>query len=57
MPRRNRPDDPHEAEHPADELAPPVLRRNFIIYGIGGVIVPFIGIKFLDVLLVLLRLV
>jgi K+-transporting ATPase ATPase B chain len=34
-----------------------ILRRNFIIYGIGGVIVPFIGIKFLDVLLVLLRLV
>jgi len=34
-----------------------ILRRNFIIYGIGGVIVPFIGIKCLDVLLVLLRLV
>jgi len=34
-----------------------ILRRNFIIYGVGGVIVPFIGIKFLDVLLVLLRLV
>ncbi|HEY7637864.1 MAG TPA: potassium-transporting ATPase subunit KdpB [Gemmatimonadales bacterium] len=34
-----------------------ILRRNFIIYGIGGVIVPFIGIKLLDVILVLLHLV
>jgi K+-transporting ATPase ATPase B chain len=34
-----------------------ILRRNFIIYGIGGVIIPFIGIKILDVILVLLRLV
>jgi K+-transporting ATPase ATPase B chain len=34
-----------------------ILRRNFVIYGIGGVVVPFIGIKVLDVLLVLLHLV
>jgi K+-transporting ATPase ATPase B chain len=34
-----------------------ILRRNFIIYGIGGVIIPFIGIKLLDVILVLLHLV
>jgi K+-transporting ATPase ATPase B chain len=34
-----------------------ILRRNFIIYGIGGVIIPFIGIKLLDVILVLFHLV
>ena len=34
-----------------------ILRRNFVIYGIGGVIVPFIGIKLLDVILVSLHLV
>jgi K+-transporting ATPase ATPase B chain len=34
-----------------------ILRRNFIVYGIGGVIVPFIGIKLLDVVLVSLHLV
>ena len=34
-----------------------ILRRNFVIYGIGGVIIPFIGIKILDVILVFLHLV
>ncbi len=34
-----------------------VLRRNLLIYGLGGLIVPFIGIKLIDVLLVFLRLV
>jgi K+-transporting ATPase ATPase B chain len=29
-----------------------VLKRNLIVYGIGGVIVPFIGIKILDLLIV-----
>jgi K+-transporting ATPase ATPase B chain len=33
-----------------------VLRRNLLIYGVGGIIVPFVGIKILDVLLVALRL-
>jgi K+-transporting ATPase ATPase B chain len=32
-----------------------VLRRNLVIYGIGGVIVPFVGIKLLDMLIVALR--
>ncbi|MGH2564999.1 MAG: potassium-transporting ATPase subunit B, partial [Ginsengibacter sp.] len=27
-----------------------LLRRNLLIYGIGGVIVPFIGIKLIDIL-------
>ena len=34
-----------------------ILRRNLLIYGVGGVIVPFIGIKIIDVLLVLTHLV
>jgi K+-transporting ATPase ATPase B chain len=33
-----------------------VLERNLWIYGVGGLIVPFIGIKLIDLLLVLLRL-
>jgi K+-transporting ATPase ATPase B chain len=28
-----------------------LLRRNLLIYGLGGVIVPFIGIKAIDLLL------
>jgi K+-transporting ATPase ATPase B chain len=38
---------------PATEL----LRRNLWIYGVGGLVVPFIGIKLIDLLLVALRLV
>jgi K+-transporting ATPase ATPase B chain len=33
-----------------------VLRRNLMIYGLGGLIAPFIGIKLIDMLLVLLHL-
>jgi potassium-transporting ATPase ATP-binding subunit len=33
-----------------------VLQRNLWIYGVGGIIVPFIGIKIIDLILVLLRL-
>jgi K+-transporting ATPase ATPase B chain len=33
---------------PADAL----LRRNLLIYGVGGIIIPFIGIKAIDVILV-----
>src|SRR5207237_9001703 len=28
-----------------------ILRRNLLIYGLGGVIVPFIGIKIIDIVL------
>jgi K+-transporting ATPase ATPase B chain len=28
-----------------------LLRRNLLIYGLGGIIVPFVGIKFIDLLL------
>jgi K+-transporting ATPase ATPase B chain len=34
-----------------------ILRRNLLIYGIGGVIAPFIGIKLIDLILTALRLV
>jgi K+-transporting ATPase ATPase B chain len=34
-----------------------LLRRNLLIWGLGGVIVPFIGIKFIDLVLVGLHLV
>ena len=30
-----------------------LLRRNLLVYGLGGVIVPFVGIKLIDMLLVL----
>jgi K+-transporting ATPase ATPase B chain len=33
-----------------------LLRRNLLIYGVGGVIVPFIGIKVIDMIITTLRL-
>jgi K+-transporting ATPase ATPase B chain len=33
-----------------------LLRRNLLVYGAGGLIVPFIGIKLIDLLLVLMHL-
>jgi len=33
-----------------------ILRRNLWIYGVGGIIIPFVGIKAIDLLLVLTRL-
>ncbi len=37
--------------------APRLLRDNLLIYGLGGVVVPFVGIKLIDLLLAALRLV
>jgi potassium-transporting ATPase ATP-binding subunit len=34
-----------------------LLQRNLLIYGGGGIVAPFIGIKFIDVLLTYLRVV
>ncbi|HTY87823.1 MAG TPA: potassium-transporting ATPase subunit KdpB [Candidatus Acidoferrum sp.] len=34
-----------------------ILRRNLLIYGLGGVIIPFIGIKVIDVLITGLKLI
>jgi K+-transporting ATPase ATPase B chain len=36
--------------------AAPLLRRNLLIYGVGGIILPFIGIKLIDLILVALNL-
>ena len=33
-----------------------ILRRNLLVYGLGGLVVPFIGIKAIDLLLVGLNL-
>jgi K+-transporting ATPase ATPase B chain len=33
-----------------------LLRRNLLIYGIGGIIIPFIGIKAIDVVITALGL-
>src|SRR5262249_37123525 len=33
-----------------------ILRRNLLIYGVGGIIVPFIGIKAIDILVSALHL-
>jgi len=34
-----------------------ILQRNLLIYGLGGVIIPFIGIKLIDVIITALNLV
>ena len=34
-----------------------ILRRNLLVYGLGGLIVPFVGIKLIDVLVTALHLV
>ena len=36
--------------------AGPLLRRNLLIYGLGGLVVPFIGIKLIDMAIVALNL-
>jgi K+-transporting ATPase ATPase B chain len=33
-----------------------LLRRNLLVYGLGGIVVPFVGIKAVDLLLVLCHL-
>jgi K+-transporting ATPase ATPase B chain len=33
-----------------------ILQRNLLIYGIGGVIIPFVGIKAIDILISVLHL-
>jgi K+-transporting ATPase ATPase B chain len=34
-----------------------LLRRNLLIYGVGGLVVPFIGIKLIDLLVTAFHLV
>ncbi|MGH2924514.1 MAG: potassium-transporting ATPase subunit B, partial [Solirubrobacterales bacterium] len=31
--------------------APALLRRNMLIYGLGGIVAPFIGIKLIDLII------
>jgi K+-transporting ATPase ATPase B chain len=33
------------------QSAPDMLRRNLLVYGLGGLIVPFVGIKLIDLLI------
>jgi potassium-transporting ATPase ATP-binding subunit len=33
-----------------------LLQRNLLIYGLGGIVVPFVGIKALDLLITALHL-
>ncbi len=33
-----------------------ILRRNLLLYGGGGLLVPFVGIKLIDMVLVFLKL-
>jgi K+-transporting ATPase ATPase B chain len=33
-----------------------VLRRNLLIYGLGGIVIPFIGIKLIDLIITALHL-
>jgi len=33
-----------------------ILRRNLLIYGLGGIIAPFIGIKLIDIVITWLHL-
>jgi potassium-transporting ATPase ATP-binding subunit len=33
-----------------------LLRRNILLYGVGGIIVPFVGIKALDIIVSALHL-
>lgn len=34
-----------------------ILRRNLLIYGVGGLLLPFIGIKIIDIIIVLFKMV
>ena len=38
-------------KYPAASGPMPFLRRNLLIWGLGGVIVPFVGIKLIDLLI------
>ncbi len=43
------------AYHPVGALA--ILQRNLLIYGLGGIVIPFVGIKAIDLVIVTLKLV
>jgi K+-transporting ATPase ATPase B chain len=33
-----------------------LLRQNLLVYGVGGIVAPFLGIKLIDVMITYLRL-
>ena len=39
------------------EGAATILKRNILFYGVGGLVIPFIGIKLIDVLITIFGLV
>jgi len=38
-------------------VAVAIIKRNLLIYGLGGVIVPFVGIKLIDLIIAALHLI
>jgi K+-transporting ATPase ATPase B chain len=36
--------------------AGPLLRRNLLVYGVGGIIIPFVGVKAIDLVVTVLHL-
>ena len=50
----SRPTSPTETSPRPEYLAAALLRRNLWIYGIGGLVLPFAGIKVIDMVLVAL---
>jgi len=58
-PKRFEEDAPAEEAPPLDRPAPAgiILRRNLLVYGLGGLVVPFAGIKLIDVILTAIGLV
>ena len=34
-----------------------ILQRNLLVYGLGGVVIPFVGIKLIDLLITAVKLV
>jgi K+-transporting ATPase ATPase B chain len=36
--------------------AGPLLRRNLLIYGLGGIVIPFLGIKAIDMIVTVFNL-
>jgi len=39
-----------------ERSAEALLRRNLILYGVGGIVAPFLGIKLIDILITALHL-
>jgi len=37
-----------QAAEPVDQQVAALLRRNMLLYGLGGLIAPFVGIKLID---------